>query len=274
MSWSVISLARFGLAVLRVVGLAVWGCLSAFAFGLASGRFLSPFQLPILACLGQSVGWFGLLAAFLVFAGRFSRLAWGYSMSILFGGSRHLSPAFAPLVASVVLQVISKGFKVHTGCCSGADALVIQAAIQRPGSLSVFAIGNKFGRGFWSCSSYQWVSVAAHMCESVTWLAGGNLNVPLRVRLINRSLAALKGCSAAIFFLSGRSSPGSLAVAAQAVKRGAQVFVFPCGFGFTFPPASPTPKAGLRPKCAGSWQLSSFAGHKCWQWVPNQASMF
>lgn len=190
---------------------------------------------------------------------------------VLFGGSRNLSQSFAPFIAGIVAQVIGKGFKVHAGCCAGADALIIQAAIQHPGSLSVFAVGDKFGQGFWAGSSYHLVTVAAHLGESVTWLAGGAPRVPLRARLIKRSVAALAGCSAAVYFLAQPNSRGSLAVAGHAVAQGVQVFAFCCGF--SGPPAPPTPKAGLRPKCAGSWQLASFSGQKCWQWLPAQSPL-
>ncbi|MFZ6029854.1 MAG: hypothetical protein ACOYYS_19240 [Chloroflexota bacterium] len=163
---------------------------------------------------------------------------------VLFGGSRSLTPS--PIVAQVVGAHLAAGGQVVTGCAIGADAQVIQCCP----SARVFAAFGPGGAGAWLGSAVA--QVAAHPGR-VTWWAGGPVSVPLRARLIKRSIAALAGCSAAVFFEPG---PGSLAVAAQAVKRGLPVFAFQG--------STPAPVHGA----AGCWQPGRFAGFACWQWQP------
>lgn len=188
---------------------------------------------------------------------------------LLLGGSRSLSPSAAPLVRRVVSAALRAGFVLASGCAAGADQLVVSAAISLdPGSLRVFAAGSAEGAGFWSGSApLSLLRSAAAAGAQVSWLAGGSLAVPLRARLLRRSLAALAGCSSAAFFLASPTSPGSLRVAAAAVASGAQVFAFPDGF--EGPPAPP-------PGCAGSWLPGALVGCACWQWYPeaSQPALF
>ena len=176
---------------------------------------------------------------------------------IYFGGSRHLQ-APSPLVASVVQSVLAAGHSVHVGCCVGADALVIQSALVCfvRSSLVVFAVSHPSGKGAFSLSSSM-PGFAQKAGAVVHWQAGGSLSVPLRGRLISRSLAALAGCSAAVFFSPGS---GSLAVASHAVSQSIPVFAFQ--------EQAPAPVPG----CAGQWVQSSFQGLPCWSWQSAQLS--
>jgi hypothetical protein len=79
---------------------------------------------------------------------------------------------------------------------------------------------------------------------------------------MQRSQAALAGCSASVFFLASPASPGSLAVAGHAVAAGQPVFAF-C----PFVPSAPR-------GCAGRWVSSSFLGFACWSWAPAQGRLF
>lgn len=164
--------------------------------------------------------------------------------SIYFGGSRNL--AQSGLLWAVCQQAIATGYQVHVGCCVGADAQVIQACP----SAQVFAAFGPGGVGAWACSAVA--QVAAHPGQ-VSWWAGGGPALPLVARLKRRSLAALAGCAAAVFF---QPSPGSLAVAAVAAAKGLPVFAF-----------SASAPASLGP-CSGCWQPGSFAGFSCWVWQP------
>ncbi len=183
---------------------------------------------------------------------------------VCFGGSRSLSPSFAPLVSAVVSSVLASS-AVSVGCAAGADALVVGAALAAaPRSLRVFCVGDPSGSGFWSGSApLALLRSAAAAGASVSWAAGGGAAVPFRARLLRRSLAALAGASSFVVFLSSPSSPGSLRVAAAAAARGLPVFAFPCGF-----PGAPAPLAG----CAGFWSQASFVGFPCWRWSPGQLS--
>ena len=180
---------------------------------------------------------------------------------VMFGGSRSL-PAipFFPLVQAVVSSWLSAGGQVSVGCAAGADQLVISSVLSAGWAsvLSVFAVGASSGAGFWSGSAPLSLLVSAAAAgASVRWLAGGGPQVPFRARLLKRSLAALAGCSTAVFFLASPSSPGSLRVAAAAAQQGLRVFAFSCGFT-----CAPLPLAG----CAGAWVFSSFCGFPCWAW--------
>lgn len=175
--------------------------------------------------------------------------------SFYLGGSRHLeSPS--PAVAQVVQSIAQAGGSVHVGCCVGADALVIASALLclPPSSLFVFAISSASGQGGFSLSSSM-PSIAASSGASVQWLAGGALHLPLSARLISRSIAAARGCSAGVFFSPGS---GSLAVMAQLVSK------MPL-YSFGEIPA-PIPGA------AGQWLKSWFLSIPCWQFKPSQLS--
>jgi len=192
-------------------------------------------------------------------------------VSVLFGGSRSLPASFAPLVSRVVGAVLAGPQSVSVGCAAGADALALSAALAAlPGSsafarLALFCVGSASGSGFWSGSApWSLLSAAAARCR-VFWFAGGGPEVPFRARLLRRSLAALAGCSSAVFFLSSPSSSGSLSVAAAAVRAGQPVFVFSCGFSGPPAPLSSVP--------AGSWSPSAFLGFPCWSWVPTAAQL-
>jgi hypothetical protein len=180
---------------------------------------------------------------------------------LMAGGSRALPGSAAPLVSRVLAGALRAGFSLSVGCAAGADALALTAGLDlAPGRVRVFAVGSASGEGFWSGSAPLPLlrSAAAAGCP-VSWLAGGSLAVPLRGRLLRRSLAALAGCSAAVFFLASPGSRGSLRVAAAAVKAGVPVFAFCCGFA-----GPPDPPLGS----AGSWLPSALAGSACWEWCP------
>jgi hypothetical protein len=78
---------------------------------------------------------------------------------------------------------------------------------------------------------------------------------------MRRSKVALLGCAGSVFFLSKRFSPGSLKVAAEAVKENQIVYAIPCGFS-----GSPVPLRSV----SGSWQESHFFGFPCFQWFSGQ----
>lgn len=178
-------------------------------------------------------------------------------MAVYFGGSRSLT--HSALVSQVVGVVVASGQSVHVGCSVGADALVISWAVRSPSFLHVFAAFAPSGAGSFSLSAVQLVRQAAAAGASVSWLAGGPLSLPLAARLIRRSILAMQGCSAAVFFKPG---PGSLAVAARAIAASLPVFAF-C-----------VSAPACVPGCAGRWVASSFMSFSCWQWQPAQLSLF
>lgn len=174
--------------------------------------------------------------------------------SVLFGGSRSLPPSALPLVRAVVGAWLASGGLVSVGCAVGADLLVLSSVPAGLASrLRVFASFSACGAGAWRGSAVAPVLACARAGVSVSFLAGGSLAVPLIARLMGRSVAALAGCSAAVFFSPG---PGSLKVAGVAVARGLPVFAFG---------ACP---AGRPRGAAGQWVAASWCGLSCWAWSP------
>jgi hypothetical protein len=143
--------------------------------------------------------------------------------SVLVGGSRALvagSPAW------VACQSFSQActHAVHVGCATGADQAAVLALgfDPHPYSSHVFAAFAPSGAGAFGGSAVSTVQRFASLGGSVSWLAGGSLSVPLVARLMARSVAALAGCSAAVFFAPG---VGSLKVARHALRAGIPVLV-------------------------------------------------
>ena len=177
--------------------------------------------------------------------------------AVLLGGSRSLPASAAPWVSRVVSAVVGAGLGVSVGCAVGADQLVLSAC--PPSSLRVFAAFGPGGQGAWRCSAVSAVVAAAASGVPVAWWAGGGASVPLVGRLFCRSVAALAGCIAAVFFAPG---PGSLAVAGAAVAASVPVFAV-CRL------APPCPRG-----CVGAWVSGSFLGLACWFWSPAQQRLF
>ena len=185
--------------------------------------------------------------------------------SVVFGGSRVLGAAWLPLVQRVVSRVAASGVCASAGCAPGADRAVLRAWVRAGAGarLSVFCSGGP-----------AWASTAP-VGRVFQW-AGGGPAVPLRARLARRTalaVASVVAPGAAVFFLSSPTSPGSLAAAARAARRGLSVFAFCCwpavvaGLswpGVSLPRCPPAPLAG----CSGAWVAASFAGQPCWRWVP------
>lgn len=146
---------------------------------------------------------------------------------ILVGGGRAASPRALQVSRRFARALVSSGHVLHVGCASGGDLAALSGALALGHSslfshLRVFAVGGPSGAGFWRSSAVQAVQVAARAGFPVSWWAGGSSSVPLVARLMSRSLAALSGCAAAVFFGPG---PGSLKVARAALKAGIPVLV-------------------------------------------------
>ncbi len=179
-------------------------------------------------------------------------------VKIHFGGSRALKQIHFSQVSQVVKATLATGAGVHVGCAVGADQYIIQAANFSPAQVHVFAQFSATGSGAFSGSAVLTVTAAQQLGIQVSYLAGGPLSIPLRARLLRRSIAALRGCSAAVYFLANPAKSGSLNTAAQAATMGLPVYVFPVGFlgqptGFSHLP--------------GAWRPSTFAGFPCLQWA-------
>ena len=185
---------------------------------------------------------------------------------IMLGGSRALAWNWFSLVDRVVADILAAGFNVSVGCAAGADLWSLKAAlIRNPYRVRLSCVGDRNGAGFWSGSAPL---AALHQADdlgaSVSWGVGGPGSLPFRARLMRRSMAALDGCSAAVFFLASKASTGSLAVAAQAVEDRIPVFAYTCGFDAPLAPSR---------SCYGEWIRSPFFGSEAWLWRPMQRAL-
>jgi hypothetical protein len=196
-----------------------------------------------------------------------------------FCGSRALPPGAASLVAPLVAAVLASGSGVAVGCASGADGVVVSAALFAPGRVRVFCAFGPGGVGACgSVSSVAGVAAAAAAGASVLWLAGGPLSVPPPARLARRSLALVRAVAAeggplvalVASLPSSSFGPGPFpscgsgswsSVAAAALLR-CPVVVVPCG-GLS---ASSFPSLPGAP-CGGAWAPSS-AWPGAFVWAP------
>jgi hypothetical protein len=192
-----------------------------------------------------------------------------------FVGPRVLPAALAALVPGLVSAVASAfpSASVLVGCCAGADALVLSCALASglASRLSVFAAFSSSGAGSAGrLSAVPLVRRAAGAGAWVCWLAGGPLSVPLRARLLRRSLALVDWLSSAawpsfVLAFLVPASRGSLAAASAAAAAGVPVL------GVVASPGPPPALSGV----AGSWApCPRLAGllpsASAWRWVPAQ----
>jgi hypothetical protein len=191
------------------------------------------------------------------------------SARVLFLGSRGVGLAALPLVRSVVAEVLRRPVLVGAGCAVGADALALEAVVAGvPASrLSVFCAFASSGAGSWRGSALGSVRLARRAGASLSWLVGGPLSVPLRVRLAARSASAVRWCAAGgsgsglVAFLSSPSSPGSLGALRLGSSLGLPCVVWCLGFSGSLLPSLSGP---------GSWVCLP-SGAWFW-WVPSAIS--
>ena len=160
-------------------------------------------------------------------------------------GSRSLAQFVGSAIPRVVGSLVSSGRSLSVGCAAGADAAVVSAAVMAGAadSVRVHAVGGSCGAGFAGhASELSGVQAARAAGASVVWWSGGPASVPLRSRLVARSLACVSSAAATVAFVSGpppRAWSGSglwrscgsgtwSAVAASAI-RGSSVVVFAPG---------------------------------------------
>lgn len=194
---------------------------------------------------------------------------------VAFVGSRSCPPVW-PAVGRAVAAALARGSLVGVGCCSGADVLVLRAALAAaPARLCVFAAFGPGGAGAGPVSAVGAVAVAARLGASVAWCAGGPLSRPLRARLRARSAALVRWAAAGgpgsclVAFVSSPSSRGSFRACRLAALAGLPVFLFPFGW-------SPRRSAvrSLGPSCPGCWvpvRSSSVVWLGALRWAPGPA---
>lgn len=194
-----------------------------------------------------------------------------------FCGLRHLP---TPLPSAPITAALGQGGDIATGCCLGTDQAVIRSVLAsgHADRLTIFAAFGPTGAGSCSLSAVADVIAAQHAGADVRWLAGGELCVPLRGRLAQRSLAMIRhlarhrGSLVAIATAPPRQpfgpgpfpacGSGTWATVAAASLMALPITVIMPGDTFE-PPALPT---------GGSWALLA-DDILAWRWVPAQVKM-
>lgn len=204
-----------------------------------------------------------------------------FSSAVAFSGSRAVasSPLMAAAASIAVREVSAAGGLVSVGCCIGADAAVLNSAVSLglAPSVSIYAAFGPGAMGAVSLSNWDGVYRASDSGATVHWWAGGDQNVPLRARLVNRSLACIRSASVLVAFVVGplpvpfavgRSSSwpwaggsGSWSSIGAAALLGHPVVLVPVGWSSSVAalPVLPSP-------CGGSWSEGPWAGS--WLWSP------
>jgi hypothetical protein len=204
---------------------------------------------------------------------------------VMLCGSRVLPQGAGRRVGAVASALLSAGSVLAVGCAVGADAAVVSAVVSAGAAsrLRLFAVGGRSGAGFAGrVSAPVGVRAALAAGAAVSWWAGGAASVPLRVRLVGRSLACV-GAAAAGGHGSGlvafvaqlpprpfapgawpSCGSGSWASVGAAVLRGLPVVVVPVGSLVGVPVSSLPALPGW-----GSWApVSAGALSGGFRWVP------
>lgn len=163
-----------------------------------------------------------------------SRLAAVAAPLVMLCGSRSLPAGAAPLVGRVVSALLGSGSALAVGCAVGADAAAISSALAA-GAASRLQVWCAFGPvaapqgaapGACSASAVSAVASALLAGAAVRWWAGGSAAVPLRARLVGRSLACVRAAA------GGGPGSGLVAFVAQLPPRPFAPGAWPsCGSG-------------------------------------------
>ncbi len=118
----------------------------------------------------------------------------GAAPVVMLCGSRSLPQGAWRRVGSVVSSLLSAGSVLAVGCAAGADAAAVSSVVSAGAAprLLLFAVGGRSGAGFAGrVSALAGVRSAVAAGAAVSWWAGGPASVPLRARLVGRSLACV-----------------------------------------------------------------------------------
>lgn len=150
-------------------------------------------------------------------------------------GSRTLSSEHGPLMDRVISAVAGTGSAVALTCAAGAEAMLLMRASGLNCLAAVFAVGDATGAGFWA-GSCPFTLLQCWGRERIRWSAGGGIDVPLPVRLLERTRACLRFVAGsgpdgrAVIFSAAPDCPDMQAACLGANAFGLSTVVFPCGF--------------------------------------------
>lgn len=155
-----------------------------------------------------------------------------------FGGSRSLGPEASALASAAAAALLQGGAGLVVGCCKGADASALSAAVGAGLANRVSVLG-AFGplgpAGRWpagACPASAVASVRAAVRAGAAYRpwAGGSPSVPLSARLSGRTRAVAAAASAGALVVLAPGSRGALILARAVARRGLPVLALPvCG---------------------------------------------
>ncbi|TCT21190.1 hypothetical protein EDC35_10443 [Thiobaca trueperi] len=184
-----------------------------------------------------------------------------------FGGSRVLGSESSQLATAAASALLARGHRLAVGCCTGADACALSAAVALGLAcrVEVFAaFGASIPPGRWplgACPASAVSEVRRAVSEGAqlrAW-AGGGVSVPLSTRLAARTRAVARACNAGAVVVLAPHSKGSLILARAVAGRGLPVVVVPVAGA-----ALPVLSAGGRWSAVSAAPLASL-GAQIWR---------
>jgi hypothetical protein len=154
-----------------------------------------------------------------------------------FGGSRSLGPEASALASQAAAVLLQGGAGLVVGCCKGADASALSAAVaaglaHRVSVLGAFGPLGPAGRapaGACPASAVASVRAAVRAGAAFQPWAGGPGSVPLSARLSGRTRAVAAAASAGALVVLAPGSRGALILARAVARRGLPVVALPVG---------------------------------------------
>lgn len=156
-----------------------------------------------------------------------------------FGGSRSLGAEASALASEAAALLLQGGAELVVGCCKGADASALSAAVGAGLANRVSVLG-AFGplgpAGRWpagACPASAVASVRAAVRGGATYQpwAGGPGSLPLSSRLSARTRAVAAAASAGAVVVLAPGSRGALILARAVARRGLPVIALPVAGG-------------------------------------------
>lgn len=152
-----------------------------------------------------------------------------------FGGSRVLGSESSRLASDAASVLLARGCRLAVGCCVGADACALSAAVGLGLAFRVevfAAFGASVPPGRWplgACPS----SAVVEVCRVVSagaqlraW-AGGGVSVPISARLASRTRAVARAANAGAVVVLAPGSTGALILARAVARRGLPLVALP-----------------------------------------------
>ena len=179
-----------------------------------------------------------------------------------FGGSRSLGPEASALASAAAAALLASGAELVVGCCKGADASALSAAVDLRAANRVSVLGafgplgpaGRWPAGAGPASAVASVRAAVRAGATFQPWAGGPASLPISARLAARTRAVAAGAATGALVVLAPRSRGSLILARAVARRGLPVLALPvCGAQLPELGARWVPASGVL-GALGAWQ--------------------